>query len=299
MENQQAGSSEHAMFNMHDRRQIAALVVLLLVFAMTFGLGAARLYYQIRKPFVPKTEISEGTKKDEFLGLIANKDLQKEQLKTIDTDGDSLSDFDELYIYRTSPYVRDTDSDEEDDKLEISKGQDPNCAQGKQCGEVVLSPKQIEESASAQGSGVIPSPGASVQQGMPDLNTITPQQIRELLTKQGVPQDALQNISDKELGEKFKKIVVKAQGEIEKSQPVGQPINLPVNQEPQNSTQQVPQQQGFDPEKLSAQEIRTLLKQQPNISENQKLQIDKLDDMTVKKMFQEAYQKTLQKKQTP
>ncbi len=292
MENQQAGSSEHAMFNMHDRRQIAALVVLLLVFAMTFGLGAARLYYQIRKPFVPKTEISEGTKKDEFLELIANKDLQKEQLKTIDTDGDSLSDFDELYIYRTSPYVKDTDSDEEDDKLEISKGQDPNCAQGKQCGEVVLSPKEMEEHS--------PSPVSPVQQGgVPDLNTITPQQIRELLTKQGVPQDALQNISDKDLVEKFKQIVVKAQGEIEKSQPVGQPINLPVNQEPQNSAQQVPQQQGFDPEKLSAQEIRTLLKQQPNISENQKLQIDKLDDMIVKKMFQEAYQKTLQKKQTP
>ncbi len=294
MENQQAGSSEHAMFNMHDRRQIAALVVLLLVFAMTFGLGAARLYYQIRKPFVPKTEISGGTKKDEFLGLIADKDLQKEQLKTIDTDGDSLSDFDELYIYRTSPYVKDTDSDGEDDKIEISKGQDPNCAQGKQCGEVVLSPKESEQSTAPPpvgGSGAI-------QQGIPDLNTITPQQIRELLTKQGVPQDALQNISDKELVEKFKQIVIRAQGEIEKSQPVGESLSLPVNQnqEPQNPAQQVPQQQAFNPEKLSAQEIRTLLKQQPNISENQKLQIDKLDDMTVKNMFLEAYQKTLQRK---
>jgi hypothetical protein len=34
-----------------------------------------------------------------------------EALKTKDTDGDGLSDWDEIHVYKTSPYLEDTDGD--------------------------------------------------------------------------------------------------------------------------------------------------------------------------------------------
>jgi hypothetical protein len=56
-----------------------------------------------------------------------------EALKKKDTDGDGLSDYDELNIYHTSPYLTDTDSDGFTDKQEIDAGHDPLCPAGRQC----------------------------------------------------------------------------------------------------------------------------------------------------------------------
>ena len=44
-----------------------------------------------------------------------------------DTDGDGLSDYEEKYIYGTSPYLVDTDSDGISDYDEILAGQEPLC----------------------------------------------------------------------------------------------------------------------------------------------------------------------------
>jgi hypothetical protein len=54
-------------------------------------------------------------------------------LKQKDTDGDGLSDWDELNIYKTSPYLEDSDSDGFTDKEEIVAGTDPNCPKGQDC----------------------------------------------------------------------------------------------------------------------------------------------------------------------
>jgi hypothetical protein len=61
----------------------------------------------------------------------ANKDDAR--LKTQDTDGDGLSDWDELNTYKTSPYLADTDGDGYSDKNEIDSSNDPNCPQGQTC----------------------------------------------------------------------------------------------------------------------------------------------------------------------
>ncbi len=54
-------------------------------------------------------------------------------LKVTDTDEDTLSDYDELYVYGTSPYLPDSDSDGYTDAQEIASGNDPNCPTGTNC----------------------------------------------------------------------------------------------------------------------------------------------------------------------
>ena len=50
-----------------------------------------------------------------------------------DTDGDGLSDDDELHTYHTSPYLADTDSDGVSDGDEVRLGTDPNCPPNRDC----------------------------------------------------------------------------------------------------------------------------------------------------------------------
>lgn len=57
----------------------------------------------------------------------------EEALKSKDTDGDGLSDWDELYFYKTSPYLEDSDSDGFTDKEEVDSDNDPNCPIGRDC----------------------------------------------------------------------------------------------------------------------------------------------------------------------
>ncbi len=83
----------------------------------------------ISQPFVYK-----GNKEADISQGSSVSDLNSEELlKTKDTDSDGLFDWDELNLYRTSPYLEDSDSDGFSDKEEIDSGNDPNCPRGRDC----------------------------------------------------------------------------------------------------------------------------------------------------------------------
>lgn len=126
-----------------------------------------------------------------------------DQQKRTDTDGDGISDYDELNAYHTSSYLRDSDSDGMPDNIEIAKGTDPNCAEGKTCVGVLSG--TAAPTGTAVGIGTLPIPDYSAFPGgangsapsaIPDRS---PAAIRAYLRASGVSEGDLAGYTDEEL----------------------------------------------------------------------------------------------------
>jgi hypothetical protein len=102
----------------------------------------------------------------------------------MDTDGDGLSDWDELNRFGTSPYLKDSDADGYPDKVEIDTNNDPNCPRGQQCR--IGSTSSPPASAGGAFSDLAPTPPpGSAATTPPDLANLAPQQLRDLLLQTG------------------------------------------------------------------------------------------------------------------
>ena len=141
------------------------LVVFAIIALATFILGYAQVKKSIYLPFVRKPNTYKTTE-----------ELDKERedhLKNIDTDKDELTDYDELYVFHTSPFLEDSDSDGVPDGKEVADGTDPNCPKGKVC-------RQASLGNSASGSGTTPAPAPttvpSPDQGGSTAPAPTPQE---------------------------------------------------------------------------------------------------------------------------
>lgn len=94
-------------------------------------LSISHMYMNITGPFrVSKSVLKPA---QDILAKQVEKTNELDSLKSKDTDNDGLNDYSELYAYRTSPYLSDTDSDGIPDAIEIAMGTDPNCPEGTQC----------------------------------------------------------------------------------------------------------------------------------------------------------------------
>lgn len=151
---------------------------------------------QIRRPFVHKdTETSTSTVSSNYDNALKNRD----------TDGDGLSDYDEINVYHTSPYLEDSDSDGINDKQEIERGTDPNCPQGKNCSAPVESNPVIATSSISNGAAIsLPSDLSSSGISTTTLqNALTGQvdaaTLRQLLIAGGADKTELDKISDEDL----------------------------------------------------------------------------------------------------
>lgn len=89
---------------------------------------------QIRQPFNPSQDTDAAVSSTSSVNAL---------LQGQDTDKDGLADYDEIYSYKTSPYLEDSDSDGLSDKAEVAAGTDPNCPQGKSCNQEIAIPDSI------------------------------------------------------------------------------------------------------------------------------------------------------------
>ncbi len=151
------------------------------------------------------------------------------ELHAKDTDSDGLSDYDELYVYNTSPYIEDTDSDGYSDKEEIDSGYDPNCPKGKDCMRSTKSQPKSEVDVMPDDAGslfgnfdpgslfgdsgsAIQSEGSSSSE-LDDFGEtimggdLTADNLREILRQQGASEAEISQIDDETLLQVYQEII--------------------------------------------------------------------------------------------
>lgn len=159
------------------------------------------------------------TKQSTFKTLDQIEEDRIAALKTKDTDGDNLSDYDETYVYRTSPYLKDSDGDGIDDKAELAKQTNPNCPEGKDCGPLggsagsAANPNVISSADIGANAGALApvTDSAAQQQAVDSLFNPTPADVRKLLLDSGVAQSEIDKIDDATLMEMYRQSLSDAQ----------------------------------------------------------------------------------------
>lgn len=172
-------------------------VALLSIFALfAIGLGFLQIRNTMYAPFALNNKVPYVVKDD----IDTN-----EALMYRDTDKDGLNDFDELYVYITSPYLADTDSDGIDDKTEIEKGSNPICAEGQTCSELTANEDALLNTSPAQSASSTLGPPPSAQ----DLDQLinNPAEIRKMLLASGFDKKILDQTSDADLMKMVKDVL--------------------------------------------------------------------------------------------
>lgn len=173
-----------------------------------FFLSLMYLRSNISEPFrVSNATLINAQKK--WQAIAASSDAHEaERQKAKDTDRDGLSDYAEISVYKTSPYLSDSDSDGIPDAIEIAQGIDPNCPVGQTCGAIANADLQPGSSASSSYSDFlqvtqIRTVNNVTQQFIleaPDPSSVTASQARDLLVKGGlIPAERLTGLSDADI----------------------------------------------------------------------------------------------------
>lgn len=168
--------------------------------AQSFGVNMMRPIQQ---------QIAEFYTGEEFLTSDQREVQDLEESKTKDTDADGLVDYDELYVYKTSPYLADSDSDGFGDKEEVYSGNNPNCPTGKNCGLIAGSAEGVAEMSAADalieglGANELLEAGDVTFESEADVEQFfqqaTMDQIRAALLESGMTQEELDQIDDETL----------------------------------------------------------------------------------------------------
>jgi len=125
-------------FSSLPRPQKTAVIVLSIAAVGILGVWFWQFNMRLNNPFRPSSqEIAQGEKAAQDKIDLENASRSK------DSDTDGLSDYDETNIYKTSPYLEDTDGDNISDFNEIKQGKDPLCAEGSACSLLAANPDLI------------------------------------------------------------------------------------------------------------------------------------------------------------
>lgn len=129
------------------------------------------------------------------------------ELQSIDSDKDGLSDYDEIYIYKTSAYLPDTDSDGYLDGAELESGNDPLCPSGADCRGVNTQPS--EDVVNEENDLLPPETEPLPPEVLEELNKLTPDEVRQLLRASGeLTEEQISDLDDETLMEIFQEVLL-------------------------------------------------------------------------------------------
>lgn len=272
--------------------QKAALIGLLFLGIVTLGLGFFKVRSQIVGPFEAQISRAQEGRLDQFFEQQQQQeDEDVEVQKKSDTDGDLLSDYDELTIHKTSPYVKDTDSDGYDDKTEIDNAHDPNCAAGKAC---VPSASTTAEGQTDAGVTGTSSTVSVLEQDLKKLESLTPAQVRELLQQKGFTDADLEGVDDESLMALYRESLQKAL-EFEKQKAASQSSAPQLGALPGGASAQKTQEQlQQELVNLTKPQIIQMLTDTGQLSQDQLVQLQQLDESQLKQLFYTALEQAQQ-----
>lgn len=134
--------------------------------------------------------------------------------KSTDTDGDTISDYDEKNIYGTSAFLADTDSDGLRDDIEITSGQDPNCATGQTCDDFFEDENAMRDDGTSNTflEDVEPPTPPTTETGL-DADAVTKlrelptAEVRKILIEAGAEPEKINVLTDEEVQELYQELL--------------------------------------------------------------------------------------------
>ncbi|MFA5052122.1 MAG: hypothetical protein WC544_03635 [Patescibacteria group bacterium] len=200
-----------------------------------------------------------------------------ESLRSKDTDQDGITDYDELYVYHTSPYLSDSDSDGISDKAEIDQGADPNCPTGQACSrETTNTNASSLANANAQ---------TDLTNGLLDTGqNLSADQLRSILRDSGVSESDLSQVDDASLLDLYQQTLAEQEGTTTDTNTAGtNDVTLNVNAADQTVSYD-------DLKNLSITDIRYLLVQSGVPQDS----LDQVDDDTLRQIYLDSLEQNAQ-----
>jgi hypothetical protein len=188
-----------------DRYSVYGLIALgfIVLLGGIFQLRSNVFYPQreIINPTQARLAAALNLEEGESLFQDTNEEDDLRALQEKDTDGDTLSDFQEQYVLGTSAYLADSDSDGLTDAEEANSGTNPNCAEGTACGQVRTGGTGTVPSAAQAFADINPEAAAAAEDVIPRTadGSVDVEALRQMLLDNGVPQDVLDQASDEDL----------------------------------------------------------------------------------------------------
>lgn len=251
---------------MENQKKTRVFWIFVISGILVLGGGAYSIYYRINSiaPFLFSfdTDLTDTNpleqRKKEFA-----------ELSIKDSDGDTLSDFSELYINKTSPYIKDSDSDGTDDNVEIENKADPLCPTGQDCTGIIAT----NVNTTVANTNNTANTNGNATTAAPKLDAA---QIREELSKVGMSQDDLNKINDDDLIKLYNDTLGQAQAGA-------------TNNSSNSATQQLD-----DLQNLTPSQIRDLLAQN-GVSETD---LQNINDSELQQMYNSTLQGQLNQTNT-
>lgn len=237
-ENKNAAKSNGALFSSKEQKWFGLGFAIFAIFA--FVLGFLSFKQNLRISFILSDQhfSEEAAKANGYKDLFAGAQAEQIASRNKDTDHDGLSDWEEVNLYKTSPYITDTDGDGVPDGAEVKNGTDPNCPTGKTCAAEIVGTNASASSSSSTtddfkstavdmslfsggdyvqalnqfNNGVMSTSGAeqliksSINKYLPSPSS-SPAEIKKGLINLGVKEEDLKGLSDDQLRQIVEKIL--------------------------------------------------------------------------------------------